>query len=393
MNTHLLGEIENKKFIGNVNLVVYFRNIYNIWYRGFSSIILDQIYNIITFGSICILCSFFFPWMFIPCLLFWIFQVLYISRHIIQLNQLRKLDIYYESWEETLFNLVNIQDEIQFCKIKPVLTQNDIKEYILFYDKYLSAMVQNKIIPFPNLIYSRIYHFVIVDYFLPRGRIKERNEQEIKKRFKIFSILYIVLFPVSILLIVWHLLRYFELFHGNIKQYRWSNYAIYYYRGKEEYYHETLERLRHLDEHAYNLVHFNDKPYVYTIIRLVSFISGNILFYCTSLIIAENDIILVRWIGTLGLIITFCQKWMNSRIDNIEKDLTVLISHLEDYNINKQKFSRMYINNMNHVIQEMVSFFQIIWYFLWEYPKYYEILKQFFENSSEFYFPIGDINN
>ena len=50
----------------------------------------------------------------------------------------------------------------------------------------------------------------------------------------------------------------------------------------------------------------------------------------------------------------------------------------------------MYINNMNYVVQEIISFFQIIWYFMFVYPKYHEKLKQFFQET-EFYFPIGDI--
>ena len=237
MNQPLLG---NKTIMENINLIVYFRNIYQIWYRGFSNILLEQFYNIITFGSICILCIHFLSWMLIPCLLFWIFQILYIGRYLYQLNNLRKLDIYYDSWEETLFHLLDLQEEYQFCKIKPILTQNDIKEYILFYDKYVSAMIQKKIIPFPNLIYSRIYHYVIIDYFFPNGRFMEENinENNISKRFQIFSLFYIILFPFSLLMLFWQFLKYFELFYGSIKEYEWSNRAIYYYREKNEYYHK-----------------------------------------------------------------------------------------------------------------------------------------------------------
>lgn len=375
-----------KQFIDPKN----FRNIYQIWYKGFRNIFLEQCYNIATFGSICILCSCLFPFMVIPCLLFWLFQIAYIGYYIYQLNELRKLDIYHDSWEETIFNLLDLQDEYQFCRIKPILSEGDIKEYILFYDKYLSAMIQNKTIPFPNLIYARIYHYMIIDYFLPNGQKKERSEMETRKRFMVFSVFYIVLFPVSILLVAWHLLRYFELFYGKIKQYRWSNYAMYYYREKNEYPHEIMERLKHLDENAYNLVHHNDKPFVYTFVRIVGFVSANILFYCTILILVEDNIILVRWIGILGLIITFCQKWMSRRVDNVDRDITILSSHLDDYNVSKKRFSMMYINNLNYVVHEIISFFQIIWYFLRIYPNYHQNLKQFFD-SSEFYWPVGNI--
>ena len=85
-------------------------------------------------------------------------------------------------------------------------------------------------------------------------------------------------------------MRYFELFHGSVKEYEWSKYAIYYYREKDEFQHETLERLKHLNENAYNLVHHNDKPIIYTLVRILSFICGNTLFYCTSFIIFDNNI-------------------------------------------------------------------------------------------------------
>lgn len=390
MNEPLLG---SKKFIGSENLAVYFRNIYEIWYRGFLIILLDQLYNVVTFGSICILFSCFFSWMTIPCIIFFIIQFLYIVKYIYQLNELRKLDIYYNSWEETLFHLVDLQDEYQFCRIKPILTQNDIKEYILFYDKYLSLMIQKKIIPFPNLIYAKIYHYVIIDFFLPNGKIEKRSEKEIHKRFRLFSICCIIFFPFSVLLVFWHLLRYFELFYGNVKSYQWSDYAVYYYRDKNEYKHQTLQRLYHLDENAYNLVHQNDKPIIYMLVRITSFVCANILFYCTSQIIVEDDIILVRWIGILSIIITFCQKWMNNRIDNVEKDIQILTSHLEDYNVSKKKFTMMYINNLNFVVYDIISFFQIIWYFLKVYPNYSSTLLLFFSTNTTYYFPVGHIKN
>ncbi len=111
MNEPLLG---SKKFIGSTNLVVYFRNIYEIWYRGFLLIVLDQLYNLVTFCSICILLSYILPWMTIPCIFFFTIQLMYIIRYMYQLNELRKLDIYYDSWEETLFHLVDLQDNYQF---------------------------------------------------------------------------------------------------------------------------------------------------------------------------------------------------------------------------------------------------------------------------------------
>lgn len=388
MNEPLLGY---KKFIGTNNLVVYFRNIYEIWYRGFSNIILDQLYNLITFGSICILYSLLFPLMKIPCIICFMFQLFYISRYIFQLNELRKLHIYYDSWEETLFHLLDLQEKYQFCRIKPILSQNDIKEYILFYDKYLSLMIQKKIIPFPNLIYAKIYHWVVIDFFLPQGKIEKRSEKQIHKRFRLFSLFCIILFPISILFVFWHLMRYFELFYGNIKSYQWSDYAFYYYRDNNEYKHQTLQRLYHLDENAYNLVHYNDKPIVYMLVRITSFICANILFYFTSEIIVDNDIVLMRWIGLLTLIITFCQKWMNNRIDNVEKDIQILSSHLEDYNISKKKFTLMYINNLNFVVYNIISFFQIIWYFLKVYPNYSLKLLLFFSTNNPYYFPVGNI--
>ena len=163
------------------------------------------------------------------------------------------------------------------------------------------------------------------------------------------------------------------------------------WKEKNEYYHETYERLIHLNENAYNIVHFNDKKYIFTIVRIISFISGNVIFYLSSMIVFENDTYLLRWIGIFGIITGFCQKWMSNRIDDVKKDIIILSSHLDDYDINKGKFSKMYFNNFNMVIQEIISFFQIIFYFLKIYPKYSLKLKQFFHNNHEFYYPVGDI--
>ena len=390
MNIPLLGD--SRPFIGSNNLIIYFRNIYLIWYKGFSKIILEQIYTLVTCGSMCILFTLFFPFMIIPCIIFFIFQCLYTIKYIFTIKELQKLDIYSESWEETIFNIIDLQNSHQFCRIKPILSQNDVKEYILFYDKYLSSMIKNRVIPFPNLIHFKIYHYVIIDYFLPCGRKQDRSDHSIKNRFISFSLMYIVLFPISFLMIFWHLMKYFELFHGSIKEYEWSNYAIYYYREKDEYYHETMTRLNHLNENAYNLVHSNNKPITLMIVRIISFISGNIMFYLTTMILFENDTYLVRWIGLFGIIIGFSQKWLSTRIDDVRDDVVILSSHLDDYDITKEKFSKIYFNNLNIVIQEIISFFQTIWYFLWIYPKHSIRLKQFF-NETVVYYPVGDIKS
>ena len=156
MNTSLL---ESKPFIGSNNLIIYFQNIYNIWHIGFTNIVLEQFYQIMTCMSICILFSKLIPFMMIPCIIFFIIHFLYILRYISSLWKSAKLDIYCDSWEETCFNLVELQHEYQICRIKPLLTQNDIKEYILFSDKYLSHMVQNKTIPFPTQPRLNVFPF------------------------------------------------------------------------------------------------------------------------------------------------------------------------------------------------------------------------------------------
>ncbi len=375
------------------NLRVYFRFIYEIWYKGSMNMMLEQVYVLSSSLSLSILISCFIPWMTIFSCIIFLCQCMYSIKYIYMIWQCSQLNIYADSWEETLFNLVDLQNEIQFCKVKPNLDQQDIKQYILFYDKYLSSLIQKKIIPFPNIINYRIYHYVLIDLFVPKGKITIIHDDVIKKRFIFFGLFYIVLFPFSIFLIFGHVMRYFELFYGSIKEYEWSNYAFYYYREKEEYRHETMERLKHLDEHAYNVVHHNDKPIMYTVVRIISFICGNILFYCMSFILFENDIFLVRWIGLLGLIIAICQKWMSTRIDDVRQDIVILSSHLEDYNISKKTFSLMYVNNYNLVIHEIITIFQTIFLFLWVYPQNVYKIRNFFENAYEFYFPVGDIKN
>lgn len=306
--------------------------------------------------------------------------------------KLSNLGIYKESWEETMFNLVDLQDDYQFCKIKPVLSNNDIKQYILFYDKFLSSMIVNKTIPFPNVIHSKIYKHVIIDFFILNGRKKERTNLQVKKHLFIYGVFYIILFPFCFFFIFWNIMKYFELFYGSTKYYQWSDYAIYKYREKNEYKHQVINRLKSLNNHAYNIVHFNDNPILYTFVKILSFVSGNILFYYTIMIFFDNETILIRWVGLLTLIIGICQKWLISRIDNIENDKLILSTSLDDNNITKKKLSHMYINNFNMVSNEIISIFQYIWFFIFIYPKYIQKLQNFFKNT-EFIFPIGDIKN